>query len=173
MHKKTLLPLKVLVFWTRWPLKMKAFVCLFVCFCWKARDHVSKDTVSCLKGLDSLIALSVLNLPTRDTDFRNLVPSVRDSGFPRGMNEIFAFQGCNAVLIGIYRLSETTYRFYHKRSSSPRRFLLLPLDPCRQVAPMRLELTTSQRCVTSKKSEDVIKLVQLASISNPHIRLEL
>jgi hypothetical protein len=55
-------------------------------------------------------------------------------------NEIFAFQGCDAVLIGSYLRFEATYRFYHRRSSSSRRFLLLALDPWRQVVPMRLEL---------------------------------
>jgi len=54
-------------------------------FFFKARDHVSKDRVSYRKGLDIFIAMSILNLKTHDSDFRNLFPTVLDSRFRRGM----------------------------------------------------------------------------------------
>jgi hypothetical protein len=61
----------------------------------KARDHVSKDTVSYRyrKKLDSFISLSsILNFETHDSDFRNLVPTVRHSGFRRGITKSSLFR---------------------------------------------------------------------------------
>jgi hypothetical protein len=57
----------------------------------KGQNHVTKDTMSYLKGLDFL-------LPCRK--FWTLKHIIQISGFRHGINEIFAFQGCYAVLIG-------------------------------------------------------------------------
>jgi hypothetical protein len=68
------------------------------------------------------------------------------SGFCRSVNEVFALQECNAVLIGIHRHFGTACRYRSSRVKQSKKNSWLP-------ALKRRRLTTSEHCMTLQKIE--------------------